>query len=65
MIIEVLPQNNCMDCVFCEEAIYCKLMDGEHIDYDYDNGREVASFCPFINPQMVSEMTNKVKFVKE
>ena len=39
MIIEVKPVDNCSDCVFCEEGIWCKLMDGEHIDYDYENGQ--------------------------
>lgn len=64
MLIEVNQKNDCSDCVFCQEGIYCGLLDGEHIDYDYENNRMVASFCPIINPEMRDKITDKVKLVK-
>lgn len=62
MIIEVTEPNECSDCVFCEELIYCGLRDGDHIEFDNEYSKAVPSFCPLQNQNM--KVTNKVKVIE-
>ena len=62
MIIEALPKENCADCVFCSEMIFCNLRDGEHIEFDDKFERANDWFCPLRNDQII--VTNKVKVLK-
>lgn len=50
MIIEVLPKDDCSNCVFCEEMIYCSLLNGKHIEFVNEAwGKAKETFCPLIN----------------
>ena len=63
MIIEVSPKDNCADCVFCSEMIFCNLLDGEHIEFDDKFEKASDLFCPLRCGDPVG-VTDKVKVVK-
>ena len=50
MIIKVKPVEECNQCVFCDDFIFCSLK-GDSLDYDFDNKRYFASFCPLLHPE--------------
>lgn len=63
MIIEVLPNDDCSNCVFCEEMIYCALLNGEHIEFDEDKwGKAKESFCPLSN--VSRPVTDEIRVIK-
>ena len=66
MILEIDLPEDCTDCVFCEEAIYCSLLGGEPIydNEDYGIGHRVG-FCPFDNKESRAKMPENVRIVSE
>ena len=63
MIIEVSQKDDCSNCVFCEELIFCSLLEGEHIDFVNDKwGKAKESFCPLTNK--TKNITDKIKVIE-
>ena len=63
MIIEVDAKENCSDCIFSEEFIWCGLRDGDRIIFDEESyGMPDKDFCPLLNSKI--EITDKIKVLK-
>ena len=65
MLLEIDLPNSCNDCAFCEECIYCGLLNGEPIYNGFPDGTwdKRPDFCPFDNEEKRAEMHDGVKFV--
>lgn len=58
MIIKIDHKEDCSNCVFCEEAIYCSLKDGD-LCYSKDFEKR---YCPIDDKEI--PITEKVTIVE-